>query len=63
MANQSKFNKKYNQGFYNLMNPDKYKGDPGRVIYRSSWEFAFCKYLDTTESILKWSCEQPIITY
>jgi len=63
MANQSKFNKKYNQGFYNLKHPDKYKGDPNRVIYRSSWEYAFCNYLDKNESITKWSCEQPIITY
>lgn len=61
--NKSKLNKKYNQGKYQLRNPNKYKGDPNDVIYRSSWEFAFCNYLDVNDSILKWSCEQPIITY
>jgi len=63
MANKSKLNSKYNQGKYQLRNPDKYKGNPNEVIYRSSWEFAFCNYLDMNESIIKWSCEQPIITY
>lgn len=63
MANRSKLNSKYNQGKYQLRNPDKYKGNPSEIIYRSSWEFAFCNYLDTNENIMKWSCEQPIITY
>lgn len=62
-ANQSKFNSKYKQGFYSLKNPEKYKGDPNNIKYRSSWEFAFCNYLDNNTSIIKWSCEQPIITY
>jgi hypothetical protein len=63
MANKSKLNSKYNQGKYQLRNPEKYKGNPSEVIYRSSWEFAFCNYLDNDPSITKWSCEQPIITY
>ena len=56
MANRSKLNTKYKQGKYQLRNPDKYKGNPSEVIYRSSWEFAFCNYLDTNENIVKWSC-------
>ena len=62
-SNKSKLNNKYNQGKYQLRNPDKYKGDPNDVVYRSSWEFAFCSYLDNNESIIKWACEQPIVTY
>jgi len=63
MANKSKLNNKYNQGKYQLRNPEKYKGNPSEVIYRSSWELAFCNYLDNNPAITKWSCEQPIITY
>ena len=63
MSNKSKWNKKYKQGFYKLINPDKYIGDPNNVKYRSSWEYYFCRYLDLNDSIKKWACEQPIITY
>lgn len=62
-SNKSKFNNKYKQGFYNLQNPSKYIGDPTNVVFRSSWEYAFCTYLDMNEKIIKWACEQPIITY
>lgn len=62
-SNKSKWNNKYKQGFYSLKNPEKYKGDPNNVKFRSSWEYAFCNYLDNNEKIIKWSCEQPIITY
>lgn len=61
--NNSEFNTKYKQGKYQLRNPEKYKGNPEEIRYRSSWEYAFCNYLDTNNTILKWSCEQPIITY
>jgi len=63
MANKSKLNSKYNQGKYSLKNQSKYIGNPSEIIYRSSWEFAFCHYLDMNDSIVKWACEQPIITY
>jgi len=62
-SNKSKLNTKYKQGKYPLKNPEKYKGDPNDVVYRSSWELAFCHYLDNNPSITKWACEQPIITY
>lgn len=63
MSNKSKWNSKYTQGLYNPVNPDKYIGNPLDIKFRSSWEYAFCKYLDLNEKIIKWSCEQPIITY
>lgn len=62
-ANKSKFNKKYKQGFYHPQNPSKYIGDPNNIKFRSSWEYAFCTYLDLTEKVIKWACEQPVITY
>lgn len=62
-SNKSKWNKKYKQGFYHPRNPEKYVGDIANIKFRSSWEYAFCSYLDSNNSILRWSCEQPIITY
>jgi Straboviridae/Kyanoviridae head completion nuclease len=63
LSNKSAWNNKYKQGLYNATNPDKYIGNPLDIKFRSSWEYAFCKYLDLNEKILKWACEQPIITY
>jgi hypothetical protein len=62
-SNKSKWNPKYKQGLYTLLNPDKYIGNPIDIKFRSSWEQAFCRYLDTNDKIIKWGCEQPIITY
>jgi len=56
-------NAKTKQGYYNIMNKDKYVGDFTRIIYRSSWEFSFCKYLDMSPSIIKWSSEPVSIPY
>lgn len=56
-------NGKYRQGKYNLINKGKYIGDPDNIVFRSSWEYAFCQYLDNNEKIMKWACEQPIISY
>jgi hypothetical protein len=62
-SNKSQWNDNYNQGKYTLVNPNKYIGNPLDIKFRSSWEYVFCKYLDMNEKILKWGCEQPIITY
>ena len=55
---------KSNQGYYKIKNIDKYVGgDPELIIYRSSWEFAFCKYLDMSPSVIRWSSEPIQIPY
>lgn len=51
------------QGFYAVRNKEKYVGDPSLVIYRSSWEFSFCKWADYSPSILRWSSEPVKIPY
>ena len=51
------------KGKFKPKNISKYKGDPSGIIYRSSWELRFMKYLDTTPSILKWSSEEITIPY
>lgn len=62
-SNKSKFNSKYQQGVYTLINPQKYIGNPLDIKFRSSWEQSFCRYLDTNDKIIKWTSEQPVITY
>jgi hypothetical protein len=51
------------QGYYKLNNPEKYIGDPGKIIYRSSWEYRFCRYCDDSPNVLKWSSEPVAIKY
>lgn len=61
--NRSPYNTKYTQGKFNPQNPEKYIGDPTNIVFRSSWEYSFCVFLDKNDKIIKWACEQPIITY
>lgn len=55
------------QGFlhekYQLKFPEKYIGNPNLIIYRSSWELAFCRWCDVSPSILRWSSEPIKIPY
>jgi hypothetical protein len=53
----------YRQGYYKLTNAEKYVGDPSKIIYRSSWEYRFCRYCDHTPEVLKWSSEPVAIPY
>jgi hypothetical protein len=56
-------NAKTKQGYYQITNPSKYMGNPNLIIYRSSWEFSFCKWCDFSPSIVKWSSEPVRIPY
>ena len=55
-------NSKYKQGNYLVQNTEKYIGSYP-VIYRSSWEFAFCKFCDINQNVIKWSAEGIEIPY
>lgn len=54
---------KYYQGKFKPNNPNKYRGDPTNIIYRSLWEFRVMRYLDNNSSVLQWSSEELIIPY
>jgi hypothetical protein len=56
-------NSKYRQGYYVPKKPEKYIGDPTKIIYRSSWEHRFCRFCDDTKDVLKWSSEPYPIKY
>jgi hypothetical protein len=51
------------QGYFRPQNPEKYVGDPTNIIYRSSWEFKFLKWLDSSPSVTKYSSEPMGIPY
>lgn len=51
------------QGYFIPKNPDKYKGDPTNIIYRSGWEFKFFKYCDSTDMVLEYTSEPVGIKY
>ena len=51
------------KGKYKPSHPEKYKGDPTGIIYRSLWERKFMVYCDTNERILEWQSEEMCIGY
>jgi hypothetical protein len=53
---------RFAQGKYKVQNPEKYVGNR-TPIYRSSWEFTFCKTCDTNPNIQKWASESIKIPY
>ncbi len=56
-------NSRTKQGYYQVQKKEKYIGDPNLVVYRSSWEMAFCKWCDYAPSVLRWSSEPIKIPY
>jgi hypothetical protein len=54
---------KIKQGYFRPANPDKYIGDPTSVIFRSSWEFKFLKWCDSSPTVLKYASEPVGISY
>lgn len=55
--------RKYIQGIFKPKNPEKYKGDVSKIIYRSSWELKVMIEYDSDPKVLKWSSEEHIINY
>lgn len=51
------------KGFFKPQNPQKYKGDPTKIVYRSSWELKFMGYLDKHPDIMFWQSEELFIPY
>jgi hypothetical protein len=51
------------KGRFAPKNPQKYKGDPSNIVYRSSWELRMMKYLDDHPSVIWWASEELPIPY
>ena len=54
---------KYHQGPFKCLNPQKYRGNPTNIIYRSGWERVVMSYLDKHQDVLEWNSEEVIIPY
>ena len=54
MAYKGKYSPKYYK---------KYSGDPTKIIYRSSWELRFMKWLDYNANVLVWGSEEIVVPY
>lgn len=50
-------------GKYQVMNRDKYNGDPDKVVYRSMWEKYVFIWCDTNPKVKRWSSEEIVIPY
>lgn len=44
-------------------NPAKYVGNAGNIMFRSSWELSFFKWLDANDAVLRWGSEELAIPY
>lgn len=51
------------KGWFRPKNPNKYAGDPGNIVYRSSWELRVMKYLDENSKVINWASEELQIPY
>jgi len=55
-------NKKFRQGVYNPINPQKYRGkDLPRFL--SSWELKLFRWCDMNDNVLEWASESIVIPY
>lgn len=51
------------KGYFRPTNPQKYKGNPSNIVYRSSWELKVMSYFDTHDDIVWWQSEELSIRY
>ena len=50
-------------GRYIPTKPEKYKGNPMKIIYRSLWERRLMVYCDQNDKVIEWGSEEIIIPY
>lgn len=51
------------KGYFRPTNPQKYKGNPSNIVYRSSWELRVMSYFDTHDDVVWWQSEELSIPY
>lgn len=53
----------FHKRLYKPIFPEKYSGDPTRIIMRSSWETMFATWCDKNPAVVKWKSEETVIPY
>lgn len=51
------------KGWFTPKNANKYKGNPERIVYRSSWELRVMKNFDENPSVIWWASEELFVKY
>jgi fermentation-respiration switch protein FrsA (DUF1100 family) len=51
------------KGYFRPRNPNKYKGNPSNIIYRSRWESVAMSRFDTDPNVVEWSSEELFVPY
>ena len=50
-------------GKYKITKPQKYRGDPSLVTYRSHWERMCFIWCEGNEDVIEWSSEETVVPY
>jgi hypothetical protein len=51
------------KGYFRPKNPQKYRGNPSNIIYRSRWELKLMMHLDEHPDVVEWNSEEFFIPY
>ena len=51
------------KGYYKPKYPQKYKGNPSNIIYRSLYELKLMTYLDKNPNVIQWASEEFFVPY
>ena len=51
------------EGRYKIKNPDKYAGDPTKVVYRSLWERNAFRWCEDNPKVKLWNSEEVVVPY
>lgn len=51
------------KGFFRPLHPEKYKGNPTHIVYRSGWELRLMSHFDMHPHVIEWQSEELAIPY
>jgi hypothetical protein len=51
------------KGYFKPTNPNKYRGNPQNIIYRSRWEYLVMDRFDKDPNVVSWGSEEIIVPY
>ena len=51
------------KGKYKIKNPDKYLGNPSKVVFRSLWERNAFRWCENNPKVKLWNSEEVVVPY